>query len=243
MNPLPFKSPLVVGYRGVIGSFILQGLLRFMPSASNIWCFDQNECEKKKISRIKKADVIFLCVPMEDTLPWIFKYRHLLKGKTIIEQTSLKSSLYKHGSLLMGYKQNFELKSMHILFRPYATPDKNDRRIALIDPAKWSSEEVDALKKITDSEIQWIVDDKMHDLIMARQQAVLHRILLSLDRTIGNSPKTYLSCKVRALCDRIRTGNPRLYASIQKNPYLPKAMNEFKRHLRKFDIKNEFKAI
>ena len=35
-----FKSPLVVGYKGEIGSFILQGLLRTMPKALDILCYD-----------------------------------------------------------------------------------------------------------------------------------------------------------------------------------------------------------
>ena len=33
MENFPFRAPLVVGYKGEIGSFILQGLLRHMPKA------------------------------------------------------------------------------------------------------------------------------------------------------------------------------------------------------------------
>ena len=75
-----FKNPLVVGYKGEIGSFILQGLLKTMPKAKDIWCFDINETEKDKIARIKKADYIFLCVPLQDTAT--VSYTHLRAHET-----------------------------------------------------------------------------------------------------------------------------------------------------------------
>jgi len=242
MENFPFRAPLVVGYKGEIGSFILQGLLRHMPKALDIYCVDKNESHDEVTDRIKRSDVIFLCVPIKETVHWLIQYRALLKGKVVYEQTSLKSTVYKNINKIFAYKANFELKSMHILFRPSATPNKSDRKVAIIDPTKFGPEETAAIAAITESDIQWIVNHAMHDLIMARQQALMHRVLLTLDRTVGNNPKTYISLKVRELCDRILSGDAGLYESIQNNHYLPKALNEFKRNLRKFNIKNEFKT-
>jgi hypothetical protein len=93
------KHPLVVGYKGEIGSFILSGLLRVMPKALNIWCTDVNESDEEVASRIKIADVIFLCVPLQSTLNWLLKFKNLLKDKTIIEQCSLKEGLFENESI------------------------------------------------------------------------------------------------------------------------------------------------
>ena len=86
---------MIVGYRGEIGSFILNGLLRVMPKALNIFCSDVNESEDEVVERIEKSDTIFLCVPMNKTIDWIVRYKELLKGKTILEQCSLKVGICK----------------------------------------------------------------------------------------------------------------------------------------------------
>jgi prephenate dehydrogenase len=83
------KQPLVIGYKGEIGSFILGGLLRLMPKALDIWCTDINETDEEVANRIKVSDVIFLCVPLQLTMSWILKHKLLLKDKILIEQCSL----------------------------------------------------------------------------------------------------------------------------------------------------------
>ena len=220
------KAPLVIGYKGEIGSFILQGLLRTMPKASNIWCYDINETEQERVNRIKKADVIFLCIPLEITSCWFDVYRKLLKDKTIIEQCSLKEMIkIKH--------KDFKLLSMHILFRPSATFNKKDRSVLLIDQEQWSKELVQSIKDITDSEICWIDSCKKHDESMAYEQALIHRVILSLASVTEG--KTYIGKRIFELRDRIKNGDPKLYKMIQGNKHLPKAVKEFNKNLKNFN--------
>lgn len=222
-----FKSPLVVGYKGEIGSFILQGLLRTMPKASDIWCFDINETEAEKNKRIHKSDVIFLCVPIQDTVKWLLKYKGLLKNRIIIEQCSLKREIYEDAGL-----KDLNIMSMHILFRPSATPDKKDRRVGLVDI--WPARMIEAIEKITDSETIHYIDYGGHDKAMAKQQALVHRVLLALGSTIGNlSYQTYIGSKVLELVERIKAGDPVLYKKIQSNEHLPKVMERFQENLHK----------
>ena len=118
------KQPLVVGYKGEIGSFILNGLLRIMPKALDIWCVDINETYEETIQRIQIADVIFLCVPLQDTEAWLLKHKEQLSGKKIIEQCSLKEWIYENQKL-----RDLNIMSMHILFRPSQTPNLEDRNV------------------------------------------------------------------------------------------------------------------
>lgn len=234
--------PLVVGYKGEIGSFILQGLLKTIPKALDIWCFDINETEKEKIDRIKKSDTIFLCIPIQDTVEWLFKYQKYLKGKKIIEQCSIKGIIFGNKKLLCKIN-HYSLFSMHILFRPSITPNKEDRKVMLIEhyPVGWGGLEK-TIEKITDSKIVWIRDYKTHDIVMARQQALIHRVLLCLDNLIENScGQTYIGKKLMELTNRIKSGDKILYSSIQKNKYLPEVLKEFNKNLRDFDITKEIK--
>lgn len=247
MNNLPFKSPLVVGYKGEIGSFILQGLLRIMPKALYIWCYDINETEKERKERIKKADVIFLCVPIQDTIDWLIKYQKLLTGKTVIEQCSLKSFLYdsKRMPVVKGtFAVSYNLLSMHILFRPSSTPNKENRRVAIIDRKHWKEclgySHRRILEIITDSKIVYFDDIKHHDIVMAFNQALLHRLILVAGKMLGDLPgETYVTQKIKELYSRIKKGNPDLYAFIQKNKYLPEILVNFEREFRNFNIKKE----
>ena len=52
MKTTKMNNPLVCGYKGEIGSFILSGLLKVMPKALDIWCVDVNETESEVIDRI-----------------------------------------------------------------------------------------------------------------------------------------------------------------------------------------------
>ena len=88
--------------------------------------FDETEKEKKE--RIKKADCIFLCVPIQNTKNWLLCYKRYLKNKMIIEQTSLKNWLFKKDLIL----KDLIIVSMHILFRPSMTPNLEDRNCFLI---------------------------------------------------------------------------------------------------------------
>jgi prephenate dehydrogenase len=84
------KKPLVIGHKGEIGSFLVNGLLKYMDKALDILCFDVNETQEEVEERIKKSDVIFLCVPVKQTVNWLKTYKSLLSGKIIFEQASLK---------------------------------------------------------------------------------------------------------------------------------------------------------
>lgn len=225
------KNPLVIGYKGEIGSFILQGLLKIMPKATNIWCFDINETSKERIDRIKKSDVIFLCVPLDETVDWLAKYQKYLKGKKVIEQSSLKSVLFDSKKLAVCY---YELLSMHILFRPSATPDPKDRQIAFIGK-EWNIISNCKLRilicKMLNSTETSYENYKEHDEDMAYQQALVHRNILLLDRFLPRT-HTYMSKQIHRLAERIKAGDPKLYKMIQENPHAQKA---FKKYINKLN--------
>lgn len=232
------NSPLVVGYKGEIGSFILNGLLREMPKASNIWCFDINDSAREIKTRIKKSDVIFLCVPLQHTNDWIKMYGKHLKRKTIIEQGSLKSMLYDDKEIIK-LKKTFNLLSMHILFRPSITPNKSDRKVAYIRSPWWGGLQ-NKIEEITESESVWFSTIEQHDRSMAIQQALNHRILLVLSSVIrSGDQQTYIGRKVLELANRIKGGDPSLYELIQRNKYLPDIIKEFDLKLEDFNILTE----
>lgn len=231
-----FKSPLVVGYKGEIGSFILSGLLHAMPKACNILCFDINETEHEKISRIKKADTIFLCVPIQNTIEWLLKYKKYLKGKIIIEQCSLKSFIYENYRF-----EDLNIKSMHILFRPSGTYNKEDKRVGLLLSQDYVDEDdprlsdlAKAIREITDSKIIWFKDYKSHDEEMAKEQALVHRVILILDSAIMG--RTYISAKIKELAERIKSGDINLYNFIQENKELGHTLKTFNKCLKDFNL-------
>ena len=242
-------SPLVVGYKGEIGSFILQGLLRVWPKAVNIYCFDVNDTYKDRIERIKKSDIIFLCVPMEETVNWLIKYKRFLKKKIIFEQTSLKGIIFDD----KRFKEisHLNIRMMHILFKPSMTP-KEDRSLALIKPINvmdihnmivweefvWDFVHMFDMKK---ENIEYHNSWERHDAIMATQQALVHKVLLLLDKfnnNCGGKRNTYLSKKIEELTLRIKLGNKDMYKLIQNNPKL-KAINKlFLELFEKFKIED-----
>jgi prephenate dehydrogenase len=216
-----FKSPLVVGYRGEIGSFILNGLLKTMPKALNIWCFDINENELEQAERISKADYIFLCVPIQETVNWLIKWKSFLQDKIIVEQCSLKSIIYEDNRI-----KDLDYRSMHLLFRPSATPNKEDRVCILlpIESSQYNSEFVTSIQNITNSKIWYVKNYQEHDKLMAKKQALIHKVLLALD---DDNIDTYTSLQIKKLINRIKLGNKELYDFIQTNKYLPEVLKEF----------------
>jgi len=225
------NNPLVVGYKGEIGSFILKGLLRVMPKALDIWCIDANETAAEVTERIKKSDVIFLCVPIRDTVDWISEYREVLKDKVIIEQSSLKEGVCNN----MGVQQ-FDVRSMHIMFRPSVTPNLDDRKVGLIE-GQFDAQMVSKLADMTQAEVVWYQDDKSHDREKAIQQALTHRTLLVLGEMLSNcNGSTYVSKKVLELRNRILEGDADLYGMIQGNEYLPGELEKLMEGFENFDI-------
>ena len=229
------KQPLVVGYKGEIGSFILNGLLRVMPKALDIWCVDVNETEDEVKERIERSDVIFLCVPMNVTLDWIVTYKKLLRKKMLLEQCSLKEEIC-NSHIVNG----LDIRSMHILFRPSGTPNKADRRLALFD-GQFNEEMTEKLLEITDSYLVTYKDAEEHDREMAIQQALVHRALLllgdSLEKCKGS---TYVSKKVVELANRVKNGDKDLYQAIQDNKYLGEGLDDFLKGFDSFELERYF---
>jgi prephenate dehydrogenase len=225
------KQPLVVGNKGQIGSFILHGLLKIMPKALDIWCTDINETDDEVADRIKISDTIFLCVPLQLTMSWILKHKILLKDKIIIEQCSLKEWLYNNDSI-----RHLDIRSMHILFRPWQTPNLEDRAVALFEN-QFHDEMIENIAKITESKIVWYKDAIEHDKEMAIQQALVHRTILILGQQLRNcSGSTFISKKILELESRIRQGNKDLYQLIQENKYLPAALDRLKKDFDQFNL-------
>jgi prephenate dehydrogenase len=227
------KSPLVVGYKGEIGSFILNGLLRTMPKALNIWCVDINETNTEVLARIDRADIIFLCVPLQITLKWLIRYKHALKNKIIIEQCSIKEWICNH-----KIAEELDIRSMHILFRPSQTPLLSDRKVGLIN-YDFDYHTINDIKLITQSEIKTYKNAKQHDEEMAMQQALLHRTILIMGPLLRQScASTYLSKRILELENRIKSGNFDLYEMIQKNKYLPQQIKKMNNMFKNFNLKN-----
>ena len=55
-----FRAPMVVGYKGQIGRFILAGLLEHLPKANDIHCTDVSNSKQDVVERLEKADYVFL---------------------------------------------------------------------------------------------------------------------------------------------------------------------------------------
>jgi len=210
---MPFKSPLVVGYKGEIGSFLLHCLLVNMPKALHIWCFDTSETEKEKRVRIKAADIIFLCVPICETIPWLIKYKKILAGKKIVEQCSLKGRFVDHRI------ESLDIFHMHLLFKPSGTPDPNDRRCVFIEGQFHENPRlVMALCEMTKSKNILFPTLAEHDRSMAIQQTLVHRVILSLNELIMKQPgQTYIGGQVNKLANRIFRMDKDLFNEIQKN--------------------------
>jgi len=226
-------KPMVVGYKGEIGSFILNGLLRTMPKALDIMCVDINETEDEVVERIEKSSLIFLCVPMFQTGVWIKKYRHLIENKTVVEQCSLKEWLFQGNT-------NLDIISMHILFKPSQTPNLEDRTVAIIQPFPLYL--VPLIECITQANIIVYSNVKEHDMEMATQQALVHRTLLVLGDIIAKNGKgeTYIGKKVLELKKRIMKGDKELYKAIQDNRHLSEPLKKMEKGLAQFDIDNYF---
>jgi len=243
------KRYLIVGYKGEIGSFLLQGLLRVMPKALDIFCVDINETEEEVTERIEKSDIIFLCVPYNQTVDWIIKYQELLKNKTIIEQCSRKEWIYNDKRLkelkhIIGSFINPGcLKSMHILFRPSQTPDLKDRDVVILrSPSDFSSDELLMIESITQSKLVFINNPEEHDREMAIQQALVHRTIISLGNRLEKGKcSTFIGKKIIELKDRIMKGNKELCDFIQQNEYIDSPNNWLQSDMREFTIDKYWK--
>jgi len=213
------KSPLVVGYKGEIGSFLLHGLLRVMSKALNIWCVDISESQREVKERIRKSDVIFLCVPLGKTVEWVKKHKSLLRNKIIVEQTSVKEPIIKKLS-------GFNILSMHILFRPSATSLTAERQVALVISKEWPYSIVQCIELITQGQLVIYDSIEAHDRSMANQQAIPHQVILKLDKMmeldteIRHGGRTYIGWQIRKLAKRIQAGDKELYKAIQRNKYI-----------------------
>lgn len=237
-----FKAPLVVGYKGEIGSFLLQGLLRIMPKASDIWCYDKEATAGEAFDRLEKADVVFLCVPIQETASWIQKHHHQFwkreHSKVLIEQTSLKDPLRKEF-------RDLPILSMHVLFRPSATPNPQDRCIALIQHPLWKTY-APLIQQMTQASLIYYNSIQEHDREMALQQALTHRLILILNSLYERQRlpigKTYISQQVQALAHRIQQGDRVLYQTIQSNRFLSQALRALEKQLRQFDITKQIQG-
>lgn len=219
-------KPLVVGYKGEIGSFILAGLLRIMPRANEIYCVDINDSHYQVKKRILAANHIFLCVPMEETIPWLNKYKLYLKNKVVIEQTSLKSWAFN-----LNLKKEFPKVTfihMHILFRPSETKTE-DRAVLLVHQIWKGFQQIHwLLQDIVGTKIQLCQSIAIHDKYMAYHQALVHKVIVRLADQIKYLPhKTYISSKICELSDRIMRGG-KLIKQLQMNPDASEAMKSFK---------------
>ncbi len=225
-----FRAPLVVGYKGEIGRFILAGLLKHLPKANDIHCVDVNNSEEDVAKRLELADSIFLCVPIQTTLAWLRAHGARLTGKIVVEQTSVKGFLYEDPDL-----RDVQFLSMHLLFRPSATPQEDRRglvfsdRLPAADVAAFARE-IEAVLETPFALLESTGEPAYvrHDRLMARQQALVHRVLLALSEFVSEaSATTYVGQRVVELAGRIQSGDPELYRMIQANPFVEEELATF----------------
>ena len=230
-------APLVVGYKGEIGRFILAGLLEDLPKANDIFCVDVNNTAEDVAERIERSDYVFLCVPLQHTEAWLHAHRGRLTGKIIVEQCSVKSFLYENKELA-----NLRFISMHLLFRPSATP-VSDRRCLIFGEGIEASvldsfcENMCRALKTPIFRVEGTGEPAYvsHDRIMARHQSLTHRVLSVLAEQLSDiNHCTFIGQRVLELAERIKAGDPILYQMIQENPYAKEAVEEFEQRLRCF---------
>ncbi len=240
------KAPLVVGYKGEIGRFILLGLLEDMPKANDIFCVDVNNSDDDVLERIEKSDTIFLCVPLQATATWLRKFRPALKGRIIAEQSSIKSFLYEDPEFA-----DLRFLSMHLLFRPSATPVEN--RSGMVFSDRMPKAQVKAfgeqIGRALRTNLEFLQARRgptyvRHDQMMARQQALVHRVLLSLADSLEDAGSlNYIGQRVCELATRLRQGDPTLYRMIQNNPHLEAEMEAFHKRLDCFPVDHPLRRI
>lgn len=229
-----FGAPLVVGYKGEIGRFILAGLLEHLPKANDILCVDVNNSDEDVRERIEKADSVFLCVPIQLTADWLGRFLPLLSGKTVVEQASIKAFLYEDPRF-----DELRLLSMHLLFRPSTTPAEDRRGLVFSDRIPVSevadfAREIEAVLATPFSILESAEEPAYvrHDRLMARQQALVHRVLLALSEFVSEeSAATYVGQRVVELADRVKAGDPVLYRMIRENRYLEPELKAFRERL------------
>ena len=229
-----FNAPMVVGYKGEIGRFILAGLLEHLPKANDILCTDVNNSDEDVIQRLEKADYVFLCVPLQYTEEWLLHFKPHLIGKQIVEQSSIKSFLFVIPAL-----RELSFVSMHLLFRPSATPVPDRRGVVFCDA--WEPARLDRFARelgkalatpMSTLEAKGEPSHIVHDKLMARQQALVHRTILALSESLVDlQMRTYVGNRVCELADRVREGDQQLYRMIQENPYLSEELKALRNRL------------
>lgn len=231
------RAPLVVGYKGEIGRYLLACLLEEMPKANDIFCTDVNNPREDVLERIDKSDFIFLCVPLHVTVEWLIEYKAALRGKTVVEQSSLKAPIFEHPEL-----QGLEFLSMHLLFRPSATPPNERRGLVFADhmPGVAVEDFRAFAERAFKTPMRTLKGDaeptyRLHDKHMAREQGLVHRVILSLAKSLDEAAtRTVVGQRVCDLAERILAGDPVLYRMIQENPYLGLEVEEFQGRLARF---------
>ncbi len=233
----PPLAPLVVGYKGEIGRYILAGLLEDLPKANDIYCVDVSNSEADVRERIARTDFVFLCIPLQHTLEWLRLYHDALIGKVIVEQCSLKAMVYEASDLA-----DLNFLGMHVLFRPSATQESDRRCLVFAD--HWTPSDLAAfaseMGRTLKTRVECLTGSdepayRVHDRLMARQQALVHRVVLILARGLSDeASRTYIGQRICELGARIQAGDPTLYEIIQSNPFLAEEVAGFEADLRGF---------
>jgi len=128
--------------------------------------------------------------------------------------------------------------------RPSATPI-GDRR-CLVFSDRIPSESIAAFIKhmsgalkspIVPLQAEGVAPYVAHDRLMARHQALVHRVLLTLAAQLGDeASRTFVGQRVCELADRIRAGDPVLYKLIQENKFADAEVKIFEAALDKFRL-------
>ena len=229
------KKYCVAGYKGIIGSYILNGLIKYLPTASDILCFDVYDKPEVALAKIDEADVVFNCVSFNNTIDFLNLYNINLRGKILIDQTSWKTDVYEWSKMNPEVMVYF----MHILYNPDNTVMEDRQILTFEHPMgeSWNNifDHCDfsrpferfithgllAERVVIDDHYDKAIAD--HDKMMAIQQPEFYDYLDELVKKCGTS--AYGTQNYRELLkmrDRVRSMNPDLMEGLRSNPYYKK---------------------
>ncbi len=182
---------------------------------------------------IRKFEVIFVCVPMEnvkDALEDIKKFAN--KKALLIDISSIKSDVLKYFD-----ESGFDYMSIHPMFGPNS--DIGLSNIIVVHRSGRKEEDIILNEFKKAGAIVSYLSREKHDDAMAKIQGLSHFLLISLaDYLYDEIENLYnysspISCVLYKLASRIASQNWRMYLKIQKNA--EKEREKFLKHMEKLN--------
>jgi chorismate mutase/prephenate dehydrogenase len=233
----------VIGSSGKMGSFFS---LYFLSKGFKVYGYDvkgrnaRGVISTRNIEKlINYSDVIVIATPIEKTLEVSNSFPATKESKTVIEITSVKSSIL--APMRETFKRKgYRLISIHPLFGP-SLSDEKEMKFAVIG----NRMDVSFLKKIFTSGAEFILfDDEMeHDRMMAYVLSLTHAMGILYSRTALRNDRfkrfeqvsTPMSFLQMILSFSVLSQDEDLISQIQlQNPFSNEVLLELKNEVEKF---------